>query len=383
MRPLHRRATGDQEMSDPITAEDYNPKPEEKSHRFLIEPKKQSPSRLIALAVIFSVILLALLLALWFSKIKLAQWKLEHKTAQETKQTTAAEGANQRKGRTFDHADSGQSTKADDKPVEPPKQLPQSFDQPNSNVALPPIPLASNTMPGKSTSTVPLPSLMLSGENKSRPATVQDQARLTARKTLPSKTEQASAAGLGDRSFVITRGSYIPCVLQTQLFSNVPGQTGCIVSENIYSDDGSRLLVPRGSTVVGEYGETMRNGDTRIAVVWNRVKTTDGYVIDVDSGATDSVGTVGIGGNIDNRWGERIGAALLLSLVDDAVDVAVASQSSSGPVYGGSTTRGTKSIAEKVLDSTINIKPTLSANRGARLMIYVSKDLWFDEVYGD
>jgi type IV secretion system protein VirB10 len=370
-------------MSEPITAEDYSRKPEEGSHRFLIEPKKQGPSRLIALAGMFGVILLAILLALWFSKTKWAQWKVEHNAAQETKQAAAAESTSQRKGRTFDDPDANPPTKADEKSAESSKQLPNSFDQPAPNVTLPPIPLTSNAMSGQSTSTVPSPPLMLSGENKSRPATVQDQARLTARKTLPSKTEQASAAGLGDRSFVITRGSYIPCVLQTQLFSNVPGQTGCIISENIYSDDGSRLLVPRGSTVVGEYGQTMRNGDTRIAVVWNRIKTTDGYVIDVDSGAADSVGTMGIGGNIDNRWGERIGAPLLLSLVDDAVDIAVARQSSSGPVYGSSTTRGTKSIAEKVLDSTINIKPTLSANRGARLMIYVSKDLWFDEVYGD
>lgn len=369
-------------MSDPITADDFNQQPAEESHRFSGESKKRGRSRLVALAVMFGVILLALLIGLWFSKMKLAEWRSDRDAAQAAKQAAAAEGANQRKGRTFDLGDFDPFSREDKTPSEPaPKQLPKNFDQPASAAPLPPIPLASSAANASPTAAAPLPPLMLSGDNKSRPATVQDQARLTARKTLPSKTEQSSAAGLGDRSFVITRGSYIPCVLQTQLFSNVPGQTGCVVPENIYSDDGSRLLVPRGSTVVGEYGQTMKNGDTRIAVVWDRIKTTDGYVIDVDSGAADGVGTMGIGGYIDNRWGDRIGAALLLSLVDDAVDIAVASQSSSGPVYGSSTTRGTKSVAEKILDSTINIKPTLSANRGARLMIYVSKDLWFDQVY--
>lgn len=357
-------------MSEPITADDFNQQPAQESHKFSGESKKRGRSRLIALAVMFGVVLLALLMTLWFSKMKLAEWRTDRDAAQAAKQAAAAEGANQRKGRTFDLGDYEPET-----PEPASKQLPRNFDQPANAAPLPPIPLARPTAPA------PLPPLMLSGENKSRPATVQDQARLTASKTLPSKTEQSSAAGLGDRSFVITRGSYIPCVLQTQLFSNVPGQTGCVVPENVYSDDGSRLLVPRGSTVVGEYGQTMKNGDTRIAVVWDRIKTTDGYVIDVDSGAADGVGTMGVGGYIDNRWSERIGAALLLSLVDDAVDIAVASQSSSGPVYGSSTTRGTKSVAEKILDSTINIKPTLGANRGARLMIYVSKDLWFDQVY--
>jgi len=46
-------------MSEPITAEDYSRKPEEGSYRFLIEPKKQGTSRLIALAGMFGVILLA------------------------------------------------------------------------------------------------------------------------------------------------------------------------------------------------------------------------------------------------------------------------------------------------------------------------------------
>lgn len=119
-------------------------------------------------------------------------------------------------------------------------------------------------------------------------------------------------------------------------------------------------------------------------MVWERIKTTDGFVIDVDSGAADGVGTMGVGGFIDNHWSERLGAALLLSLIDDAVDIAIARQrGSGGTVYGNSTARSSKNVSQKVLNATINIKPTLSANRGARLMIYVSKDLWFDDVYGD
>lgn len=370
-------------MSDPITAEDFNQPTAAESHKFSGgEAKRRGQSRVIALAMMFGVLLVALLIALWFSKTKLAEWKSERDATQAAKQAAAARDANQRKGRTFDLGDFAPSVENKETPPKPaPKQLPQHFDQPAPSAALPPLPLTSRAAGARTTPSAALPPLMLSGETKVRPDSVQDQARLLAVKTLPTKTEQRTAASLGDRSYVITRGSYIPCVLQTQLFSNVPGQAGCVIPENIYSDDGSRLLVPRGSTVVGEYGQTMKNGDTRIAVVWDRIKTTDGYVIDVDSGAADGVGTMGVGGTIDNRWGDRIGAALLLSLVDDAVDIAVASQSSSGPVYGGSTSRGTKSVAEKVLDSTINIKPTLSANRGARLMIYVSKDLWFDQVY--
>jgi len=45
------------------------------------------------------------------------------------------------------------------------------------------------------------------------------------------------------------------------------------------------------------------------------------------------------------------------------------------------TNNTSKSMAEKVLDSTINIPPTITRSRGERLMILVNRDLWFDSVY--
>lgn len=374
-------------MSEAIKEEDFSQEPLQESHEFKGETKKHERSRVLALAIMFAVFLIALLLVIWFGKTKLTDWRAEREADQSAKQAAASQGASQRRGRDFDVSDFLPGTGAERPAIQEPKQLPDNFYQPGPAMNVPPIPLAGGAAghPGQAPANAPaLPSMMLSGENNIRSATVQDQARLAARKEMPSKTEQTSAADLGDRSFVITRGSYIPCILQTQLYSNVPGQSGCMIPDDIYSDDGSRLLVARGSTVVGQYGQTLQNGDSRIAVVWERIKTTDGYVIDVDSGAADGVGTMGVSGFIDNHWSERLAAALMLSLIDDAVDIVVARQRGSGSTpYGNSTSRSSKNVAQKVLNATINIKPTLSANRGARLMIYVSKDLWFDDVYGD
>ncbi|BBL36045.1 hypothetical protein Nstercoris_02324 (plasmid) [Nitrosomonas stercoris] len=377
-------------MSDAIKEEDFDQEPLEESHEFKGEIKQDKVfrSRVFTLALMFGVFLAALLLVIWFGKMKLSDWRAEREASQLAKQAEASASANQRQSRDFSVNDLFVDPQVQPEQSPPPKQLPENFYQPSPVTNAAPIPLAgvaTGQYSGHDPASVPAPPpMMLSGENNSRPATVQDQARLTSRKDMPSKTEQASAAELGDRSLVIARGSYIPCILQTQLFSNVPGQSGCVIPDDIYSDDGTRLLVARGSTVVGQYGQTLQHGDSRIAVVWERIKTTDGYVIDVDSGAADGVGTMGVGGFVDNHWPERLGAALLLSLIDDAVDIAIARQQrSGGTIYGSSTARSSKNVSEKVLNATINIRPTLSANRGARLMIYVSKDLWFDDVYGD
>lgn len=376
-------------MSEAIKEEDFHQEPLQESHEFKGETKKSGVlhSRVFTLAMMFAVLLVSLLLVIWFGKTKLADWREEREADQSAKQAAASQSASQRRGRDFAISEFVARPEPEQPATPAPKQLPENFYHPGPVVSVPPIPLAGGTVgqPGHAPANAPvLPPMMLSGENNNRPATVQDQARMTSQKQMPSKTEQASAAELGDRSLVITRGSYIPCILQTQLFSNVPGQSGCVIPDDIYSDDGSRLLIARGSTVVGQYGQTLQNGDSRIAVVWERIKTTDGFVIDVDSGAADGVGTMGVGGFVDNHWPERLGAALLLSLIDDAVDIAIARQrGSGGTIYGNSTARSSKNVSQKVLNATINIKPTLSANRGARLMIYVSKDLWFDDVYGD
>lgn len=212
--------------------------------------------------------------------------------------------------------------------------------------------------------------------------TVQDFARLQAIRSPVTGTAQASAANIGDRSMLLARGSFIPCILQTQLFSTVPGQSSCLVPEDVYSDDGSTLLIEKGSAVSGSYGPTMKVGDTRIAVVWSRIKTTTGVVIDVESQASDGVGTMGVDGYLDNHWPERIGAALLLSLIEDAVSIEVAKQGGSSVNGQNSATAGTtRNMSEKVLSSTINIPPTLAKQRGTRLAIYVNRDLWFDSVY--
>jgi type IV secretion system protein VirB10 len=208
---------------------------------------------------------------------------------------------------------------------------------------------------------------------------VQDMARAQALKSPPTASNQSSAAKLGDRSMLIARGAYVPCGLETDLISTVPGPTSCVVTSNVYSDDGRVVLIEKGARILGEYRNTLKQGDTRIAVLWNRIKTPTGVVIDVDSPAANGTGAAGVEGQIDNHWMQRIGAAFLLSLVQDAV--AIKATQDGGGVTVVNTTNTSKSMAEKVLDSTINIPPTLVRSRGDRLMVLVNRDLWFDSVY--
>lgn len=197
----------------------------------------------------------------------------------------------------------------------------------------------------------------------------------------------AEATKLIPRSLVLARGAYIPCVLESQLISNIAGFVSCIVTDNIYSDDGRTLLIERGAHVSGEYRSGMHQGDARLFVLWDRIKTPNGIVIDVASPGGDAVGGQGLPGEVDHHWWQRIGAAFLLSTFQDAVTIAIAKESASGSATTSVTTLPTNTtgtaqdMSKAVLDNTINIAPTLFKNRGELLTIYVARDLRFDHVY--
>jgi len=75
---------------------------------------------------------------------------------------------------------------------------------------------------------------------------------------------------------------------------------------------------------------------------------------------------------------------LLLSLIDDAVKLVLQKQASdteADTVLFPSTTGSTSKLAEKVLDSTINIPPLIYQNQGAVVGIYVARDVDFSSVY--
>ena len=200
-----------------------------------------------------------------------------------------------------------------------------------------------------------------------------------------SSTPKVAASMLGDRSLTLPKGTAFTCALKTRVISATSGLVGCQVQRNVFSDDGRVLLVERGSHLDGEYRiASVRPGTVRIPVLWTRIRTPLGVTVDIDSPGTGQLGESGIDGHVDNRWSERIGAAMLLSLIDDSVKLIIQNQANdrqADTVVLPSTTANTSKLAEKVLDSTINIPPLIYQNQGGIVGIYVARDVDFSTVY--
>jgi type IV secretion system protein VirB10 len=201
-----------------------------------------------------------------------------------------------------------------------------------------------------------------------------------------SSTPRALAGFLGDRSLILPKGTSFTCALKTRIVSAASGLVGCQVQRNVFSDDGRVLLVERGSHLDGEYRiASVRPGTVRIPILWTRLRTPNGVTVDLESPGTGPLGESVVDGFVDNRWPERIGAAMLLSLIDDSIKLAIEDRSSgsnnANTVVLPSTTSNTSKLAEKVLDSTINIPPLIYQNQGGVVGIYVARDVDFSSVY--
>ncbi len=193
--------------------------------------------------------------------------------------------------------------------------------------------------------------------------------------------DSTRASRLSDPSRVATQGTVIPAVLETAINSDTPGFARAVVSRDVKGFDGSRVLIPRGSKLVGQYKSGVADGQSRAFVVWSRILTPQGVSIDVDSPASDPQGRGGLAGEVDSHFFRRFGAAILLSVISGGVDALASSVSNnnSTAIVVGSPTQATQ-LASVALQKQIDIPVTIKVPQGEPIRVFVARDLDFSAV---
>jgi type IV secretion system protein VirB10 len=186
--------------------------------------------------------------------------------------------------------------------------------------------------------------------------------------------EVAAATRMEHPGQTVAQGTLIPAVLETAINSDLPGYVRAVVSSDIKSFDGNRVLVPRSSRLIGQYKSGVSGGQTRAYVMWTRLIRPDGVSVQLASPAVDESGQTGLTGSVDNHFMKRFGSALLLSVVGTAS--AVASGGASLIVGGG------ESAAAVAAQRDSQIAPTIRVRQGQPIRVFTAKDLDFSTVSG-
>jgi len=194
--------------------------------------------------------------------------------------------------------------------------------------------------------------------------------------------QTATAIAMGSLGTIIASGNFIHAILESATNSDLPGSLRAIVSEPVYSEDGSNVLIPRGSRLIGEYKSGMQQGQSRIFIVWQRLITPEGISLQLGSGGVDSLGVSGMGAdNIDRHFWERFGAASLLSMIGAGtatLGVSGSDQDNSVSSYRTAIANSFSQSAGQSLQQNGMIAPTLTTLQGKPIMVFVAKDLQFD-----
>ena len=198
----------------------------------------------------------------------------------------------------------------------------------------------------------------------------------------PTVTPAVTAQVVPTRRFLLPKGAFIDCTLETAIDSTYLGMTTCIGAQDVYGADGKVVLLERGTKYVGEQKGDVRLGQSRVFVLWNEARTPTGVVVNLASPGTDELGRSGLPGWVDTHFWDRFGAAILISVIDGTLQALAASQQKG---TGGTAVvlnpQGTKDIMSEILKSTIAIPPTVIKNQGERIQVLVARDVDFRPVY--
>lgn len=193
-----------------------------------------------------------------------------------------------------------------------------------------------------------------------------------------------------NRDKLLLQGTYLRCILETKIVSDLKGFTSCVITEPVYSASGKYLLLPKGSKVMGQYGSSTPTGP-RLEVIWSRIITPDGIDVTLESPGVDNLGASGHVGKFKSHWGSRLASALLISLISDAFKYAAAEYGPQGETvttntstttnpYESETTSTLKQQAIKQLERN-NARPnTVTINQGTLINIYTAQDIDFSSV---
>jgi type IV secretion system protein VirB10 len=106
---------------------------------------------------------------------------------------------------------------------------------------------------------------------------------LAAGTPLRPATRGIAATRFAQRGLTLPQGTAFTCALKTRVVSAAAGAVACQVQRNVYGDDGRVLLIERGSHLDGDYRvASLRPGSVRIPVIWTRLRTPHGVVVDLD-----------------------------------------------------------------------------------------------------
>jgi type IV secretion system protein VirB10 len=180
--------------------------------------------------------------------------------------------------------------------------------------------------------------------------------------------------------YTLFAGTILPCVMTQGINSDLPGQIGCMISQNVYDTvTGRYLLLPQGTKAIGTYDSRVAYGQERVLVVWTRLLRPDGSTLSLEGmPGVDLSGYAGLTGKVNNHYVRLLAGVVLGSVLGASSQIAVGANSQN-PGFAELAIQGAgqniNEAGQQITRKNLNIQPTIQVPPGGRLNIFATKDL--------
>jgi type IV secretion system protein TrbI len=209
-----------------------------------------------------------------------------------------------------------------------------------------------------------------------KPSLAQSTSSFTPPKPFPALTPRPHAPGP-----LVLEGTAIPCVLLTELRSDLPGMVIAQVSEDVFDSLHAEVkVIPRGARLIGRYDSRITSGQQRLMASFHRLILPNGTSIELDrmeGGNAD--GSAGLKGDVDTHFWARFGQAFLTAGLARAAQPSITPPSGNGVAASvlGPNAAGQILIDTSRVDLQTSglLQPTLSIHQGDPFIVMVNRDL--------
>ena len=180
--------------------------------------------------------------------------------------------------------------------------------------------------------------------------------------------------------YTLFAGTILPCVMTQGINSDLPGQIGCMISQNVYDTvTGRYLLLPQGTKAIGTYDSRVAYGQERALVVWTRLLRPDGSTLSLEGmPGVDLSGYAGLTGKVNNHYVRLLAGVVLGSVLGATSQIAVGANSQN-PGFAELAIQGAgqnlNEAGQQITRKNLSIQPTIQVPPGGRLNIFATKDL--------
>lgn len=182
--------------------------------------------------------------------------------------------------------------------------------------------------------------------------------------------------------FSLMQGASIPAVLITEIRSDLPGDIKAQTTMDVYdSVNGSALLIPKGTILVGKYNSEVKIGQEKVMAGFTRMIYPSGVSADLGGmKAAEASGESGFGDDVDNHFWKMFGTNFLIA---GLAQVFQKDQGNVTVVNAGGTSGQLSNTAGQILADTVRVSnernrtipPTIYVYRGHKFSVMVNKDM--------